>query len=395
VSLVFGVIFAFFLSQTVIQIAMPIAASSAGISGAGIGVLIAIPSAVGLLFDIPLGALSDSIGRKGPILAGAMVGAVAGVVLAMSRDALGYSSGMALSAIAISLIQFPSLAYITEATPRIRHALVQGYNGTVQRLSLTAGTIVVGAALGRQDGAWTAFILAAAASAMAVPLVAGVSEAPRTSRAKKTNSPSLLSSYHLATRLLTTRPMMLLAAQIALANGLVVLVIGNSFIPLYLVREMHEPPLLAALLLTSRNVVAALLSSTFGPTSARFGIRRLILATNSLAAISVLLVPFAGSTLLLLLALVLQGIGYAFSAGTANVLIAAATIPSERAVGFAANQFVARLGVLVLSPILGWLLDSEGAPSVFYVGAAFALANVVWMLATSVAVHREQSSLPL
>jgi MFS family permease len=376
-AVILTVVFLFFAAQTAVQVVVPIAASTAQLSGTVIGLLLAIPAAVGLLLDLPLSALSDAIGRRLPIAVGALFGCAAAIVLALGTESTGYFSGMVLWAIAASLIQFPALAFITEAAPGDQHARIQGYNGSVQRLALLIATISVGLFLERDHGTTLAFGAAGVALAAIAILIFPLNEGP--ANREPVGFRRIGGSYRTAVELLTRRPAMLLSALIALANGTVIITIGNSFVPLYLVRDLHQAPFVVGLLLAWRNLIAAVLSAQFGAIVPRVGLLRLVLTTNALAAASVLFVPLVSETPLLFVVVALQGIGFAFTAGTGNVLIAGATAPSERALAFAANQLVARIGTLLLPLLLGSLMDVDGARAVFYVGGALAVANVAWM----------------
>lgn len=373
---IFGTVFLFFAAQTAIQIVVPLAASGVHLAGATIGFLLAIPAGLGLLIDIPISTASDAIGRRAPIFVGAVLGLVSAAMFLPASDLTGFAIPMGLWAVAASLIQFPTLAYITETAPRAQHARIQGYNGSVQRVAFLAASLLVGFVLERQNGVALAFGIVG----FCTVLIAGLTSRLTESVGSRTRASirEVARGYGRAARLLR-RPPILLSALIALTNGAVVLVIGNSFIPLYLVRDIHMSPAIIGGLLAWRNLVAAGLSYYFGGIASRVPLLTLVIFTNALAALSVLLLPLSTSATYLFLVLGLQGIGYAFSAGSGNLLIASATGTRERALGFATNQVVARVGTLVLPLILGSLMDTRDTQAVFYIGGSLVLLNVACM----------------
>ena len=147
--LVFAGIFALFATQTMALIAIPLAAASIGVPGYLIGVLVAIPAALGLCSDVVVAVASDRIGRKPLILAGAALGALAGLELAFSNDLAGLAVGSIVLGLSLSLSVGPALAYVTEASTPHAAARVQGYNGAVQGLSALAGALAIGFAVDR------------------------------------------------------------------------------------------------------------------------------------------------------------------------------------------------------------------------------------------------------
>lgn len=73
----------------------------------------------------------------------------------------------------------------------------------------------------------------------------------------------------------------------------------------------------------------------------------------------------------------LQGVAAGFCTAASNVLVAQATSPGERALGFAAVRFMARATTLVVPVPLGWLMDVAGIRAVFAVGGLILQLTVV------------------
>ncbi|MEA2633950.1 MAG: hypothetical protein QOH92_717, partial [Chloroflexota bacterium] len=81
---IFTAIFLLFATQTIVSVLVPITASDMALGGTFIGLLVALPSAVALLTEVPAAAFSDSVGRKLPMLVGAALAVLASVLFAFS-----------------------------------------------------------------------------------------------------------------------------------------------------------------------------------------------------------------------------------------------------------------------------------------------------------------------
>jgi MFS family permease len=86
----------------------------------------------------------------------------------------------------------------------------------------------------------------------------------------------------------------------------------------------------------------------------------------------------------LLLPFALQGAGIAFGPATANLLVTSATGEHERAIGFSANSFMARIGGFAFPVVIGFAIATGGYPWMFITAAALGAAG---LLALSVAAN--------
>lgn len=363
VYLVLGWFLCFFATQTLFFALIPLSAAALGLPGLLIGVLVAIPSGVGVVTDVLVGVTSDTIGRRAPMGVGAFLGVLSAVLMTLAGSFASLAIGVLGFGLAMSLSLGPALARLTEASLPEEQARVQGYNGAVQGLGALTGAVVIGLVVDRLGPQGT-FPIGAILMAIMLMLSVSIRE-PAGRRSKRLTRVRLAGGYLAALRMLATRSVLRLATLVSLVYGLVILIAGNAFLPFYVIRGLGESVALAGALLAVRNVLAMVTSPFFGVVMGRFGLLTPMLASNAVACLAVLAVSFTTDPGLLFGLVALQGLGTGFTAATANTLITSATVPEERALGFAANSLVARAGGLILPLLCGAVLEAWGIRAVF------------------------------
>ncbi len=376
--LVFAAIFCLFATQTVVFVLIPLAAAAMELPGVAIGVLVAVLAGLGLASDVLVAVTSDRLGRKPLILTGAGLGVLAGILLAVAEDFPTLFAGAVALGLSLSFAVGPALAYVTEACRPEQAARVQGYNGAVQGLSALAGAFAIGFAIDHL-GTGRSSLLISVLMAVACLVVLRLDET--VARTRPPSARELAGSYRRAIRLLVTRPPLQLAALVSLIFNSVVFVVGNSFLPIYIVRDLGQSAVLAGTLLAARNVAMTVASPLFGVAVSRFGLVATMLGTNALAVLGMVGVALAPDPQLLYIPLALAGFGTGFAAATANTLVTSATGRHERALGFATNSLVGRAGSLMSPLIFGTILEVSGSPAVFSAAAILGVAYIAAMAA--------------
>jgi len=127
---------------------------------------------------VPGGMAADRWGRRRAMVAGGIVSAAGFAVYAIAGSFWVVVAGAALRAIGSALVWPAATAWISEAAPHRRHALVMGLFGEFENLGVTLGPITGGLA-------WSAFGIQAAfvtytVTALLVAVVAAVAVAGRT-----------------------------------------------------------------------------------------------------------------------------------------------------------------------------------------------------------------------
>jgi MFS family permease len=349
----------------IIQVAVPLAASTA-FPGGVVGLLVGIPFLVGLILDVPAGAISDALGRRRPIALGGWLIFVGSLLLSVAGDPITLALGSALAAAGSSLVMWPVLALISELGTSQTRIRVQATNGAVQRVALVASGLLLSIVLGHPNGITVSFLASGIAGLVVVAAALGLRDRERTPR--RLLATNVLTSYVRAFHLVTTRSLVTLSAVQSLMTTAAVVVIGNSFLPIVLVVGLGYPPAFAAALLTLRNVLSLVFSLQFGRVSARFHLPAIIVVTNAAAALSIAVFGLGPAAWIPFAAMILQAIGYAFNPATSNLLISAATEHTERALGLAAPQLITRAAAVILPTLLGLGLQTNGYGGVFSVG---------------------------
>jgi MFS family permease len=389
VRLILATVFLVFATQTIVSVLVPLAASQIGLGTSVIGLLVALPLAVGIVTDIPLAKASDVFGRRPALIAGSVIGGLGAIALMTGSGVLSLVVGSLLFGLSFSSTIGPALAFVTEAATPTNHARIQGFNGAIQGLSALVGATAAGAVTANW-GVRVAFLSTAALMVGVIVLAWPVWERPkvRPSIALGDTTRTLFRSYVRVVHLLRQEPAMLMAGAGAALYGFQFLIVGNAFVPVFLVRSEGFSSADAGLLLGLRSLVATGLSLTFGLVVARLGMVRLIVLTNALGIVGIGLVPVLSGSLLIVGAFLLQGVGIAFSAATVNLLITSATTESERALGFSAAILPAKVTGVILPIVLGLSALVGGY------GALFLVAEVMGalMVATIVVLARHAVS---
>ena len=130
--------------------------------------------AVGLLGGlllVPGGMASDRWGRRSTMIAGAIISAAGFVAYSIAGGIAAVFVGAGLRAVGMSLIWPAATAWISEAMPRRRHALMMGVFGEFENAGITAGPVLGGLAWSLA-GIQTAFLTYAAAALIAAAIAA-------------------------------------------------------------------------------------------------------------------------------------------------------------------------------------------------------------------------------
>jgi MFS family permease len=385
VRLILADVFLLSIVQTMISVLIPLVASDRGLETSVIGLLVALPLAVGLVTDIPAAKASDHFGRRPALASGSVIGGIGAIILLGGHSLPILVAGSLLFGLSISWTMGPALAFVTEAANADDHARIQGYNGAIQGLGAISGAAVVGGVVAIW-GPQAAFASIAATLAMVIVLAIRTHERPRVRATRSKFDPiiAVARGYYQVARMLLQEPRMRIASIIVLMYWFQVIVLGNGFVPVFLVGTKGFSSAEAGLLLALRSLVAAGLSLTFGIVVGKFGMVDTITFTSALGIAGIGLVPILVGSPFLAVAFALQGAGAAFVPATCNLLITSSTSESERALGFSAANLVARSAGLVLPIVLGVAASVGGYVTLFLVAVLLS----VGMVATLVGLAR-------
>jgi MFS family permease len=366
--LILSTVFFIFAAQTMISILVPLAAAEIGLDAWSIGVLAALPLAVGLLSDIPLAKASDVLGRRPILVSSSIVGGIAVALFLGDMPVLGFAVGCILFGLFLSMAMIPSLAFLTETVDHTNDVRVQGINGAIQGLSALIGAFLVGS-IWAELGTKAAFLSVGVAVVAVGAFARFLPERPR-ARTLPNRSEAvrdLVRSYAGALRLLRGEPTLLVAGIAASLFGFQFLILGNTFVPLFLIGAGDYSSADVGLLLGMRSLVGAGLGLVFASVVTRLGLIQCLVLSSVAGFAGIGLVPILASSPALPLAFASQGIGLAFTAASVNLLVASVTSDCDRALGLSAAVLVARINGVALPLAMGAVVSMGGWATFFVV----------------------------
>ncbi len=155
--------------------------SHLNLSAATAGTAMFVVGMLGGLLLVPGGMASDRWGRRGTMIAGGILSAAGFVVYALAGAFGAVVLGAALRAVGGSLLWPAATAWISESSPRRRHALVMGLFGEFENVGVTIGPILGGIAwsLAGIQAAFVTYAVASLAAALIAALTVGRSVSRR------------------------------------------------------------------------------------------------------------------------------------------------------------------------------------------------------------------------
>lgn len=381
VKALLAAIFCAYWVQIAVLILAPLKAIELGYPAWAAVALAALWGLLAVVLDLPASALSDQRGRRTTVIGGGMLMAASTLALAFATDYLGLALGIVLFGVGQAFTVGPMLAFLTESTAASEQRRIQGINGFVQGVSSVVAAVAAG--LLAQIDFFLAFmplLLASIGTVVAVTFTRESILRTRPARGREL----VLTAHVRAIRMVIARPALSFATLSVVLFAVAFTVVASTVLPIVLVDFEGYSAALVGVLLAFRNLTAAGVALTFAPVTRRWGVPGAQLRTGMLAVIGTALFAITtGEPLLLLVALAIQGIGVAYTAPVANVLIADATGTGERAVGIAGLTVATRATVLVVPLALAPFLTASAGGTVFVLAAGLSAAILVGMVLLS------------
>lgn len=374
--------------QAIVLTLVPIVGQASGLTAAAIGVLLGLTGALGLLLDTPVARFSDARGRRGFIAIGGSLSLLACVLMAVAPQPGLLALGVLLYGISLAFAFGPAVALTTEISTPARQLTLQSRNGAAQAASALVGGWIAAAAIGLSSASSGLVIAALGSAGLAV---AGVVARERSREGIRPTARDLVGSYAGALRLLRRRIGVRGAATIALLYNLVFLIMGNAFLPLFLLAAGYSAAVVGAVL-SLRTGVMIVTSLAYPIAVGRWSLAGSAVSCQSAGAVGLGLLAWGGSGApAVIAAAILLGIGTGTSAAAGNILVAGSTSTDERALGVSAVNLVSRAALLVLPVVMGVALHAFGFAAMFALAAIVAAGAVAHLFAT---VHGRRSMQP-
>jgi MFS family permease len=333
-------------------------AHSLGASHADIGVIISAFAAAQLVTQIPMGRLSDRIGRVYMVVFGFGLMAVAATLYHFATGSGQFTLLQALAGVGAGCLWPPLMAILTEnVVPSERGRLMGAFN-TVFFLGVSIGPLLGGiitSGLGHEAvfTAWTGVALLGALlcvfalreSADARQVAAVRAHAPRNADAPLIK-PGMLATFT--------------AACVVRARGGVCTGFNNALLPLYAIALIAATPEMIGSIMFIHGVGLAVFNIPGGMMSDRIGRRLPALLGSLVATAGVLWYSAAGSYWALFVAVGLAGAGAAFATPALAALTADVCDPRRRGEAFGYFLTSFNLGMVLGALVFGFVAEWVG-----------------------------------
>jgi DHA1 family multidrug resistance protein-like MFS transporter len=332
-----------------------------GAAGAMLGLIVAMRWIARLVVDVPVGVLSERIGRRQLFIGGIVVAALSGLVSALAPDPDVLLAARVLEGIGAGMSTTVALAMVADRSDAGSRGRMMGHYQSIQRIGFWFGPAIGGfiaAGLGLRASLWAY----AALAGLAIIPALFVTEARRAPA-----SHAALALRATVGSLLRSRDMVLVCA---VSFAIFFTMTGTQFtvLPLF-ADELHLGPDAVGWSLFASNTVGFLLLYPTGALSDRGLQHGTVVVLTAIAAVGLVVMSGASDVVSLMIASVVLGFGnalrgpatqaYAIDAGGSGNHGATAGV--FRAIGDAGSA---------AGPVLAALLIGLGSRPFFIVNAA-------------------------
>lgn len=347
------------LGQSSVSPALALYSHSMGASYSMVGGIISVYAAAQLVTQVPIGRLSDKIGRK-KLVVGALIGAtIIALMYNFARTPAHLFVLQAIGGLVIGCLWPPMMAQLADLTPLNQRGKIMGTFNTLFFVGIGTGPIIGGYVSSVYGFASVFNVWAVVASIGAIVGFMTFKELAKTQNlyiaranphVKKDKIKLLMPGYWPT----------FLAACVVRARGGLCQSFNNSMLPLYAVALFQATQRQIGGLMSIHAVMLAVFNIPGGLLSDRFGRKILAIAGTMLATIGVMWYSFPGGYWSLFIAVGLAGAGSAFSTPSLAALTGDVCYPQRRgeAYGYFLTSF--QLGIITGALVYGFLADLVG-----------------------------------
>ena len=358
ISVLFALAFLATLGYGIMIPTLSVYAHSHGASHADIGVMISAFATAQLLTQIPMGRLSDWIGRVYMVVFGFGLMALAATLYHFATGSGEFMLLQALAGVGGGCLWPPLMAMLTEnVEPSGRGRLMGAFN-TVFFLGVSLGPLMGGfitSAFGREAvfTAWTAVAVLGALLCVS---------SLRDSSRREPALPARTGGRSMPDAPLIKRGMMVtfVAGCVVRARGGVCSSFNNALLPLYAIALFDATPEMIGSIMFIHGVGLAVFNIPGGMMSDRMGRRLPALAGSLVATAGVLWYSAAGGYWPLFIAVGLAGAGSAFSSPAVAALTADVCNPKRRGEAFGYFLTSFNLGMALGALVFGFVAEWVG-----------------------------------
>ena len=346
----------------VIAPTMPIYAETLGATGFWLGTIYAAFSLSRLIFMPIAGRLSDTRGRKGFILSGLMIYALASLGYIWSDSVIELTWVRLLHGIGSAMVIPITFAVIGDISPRGKEGRMMGNFQIALFLGFGAGPLLGGAIL-QVWGMNEVFLVMGGMTFISFVIIAYFlpKSGPYNPEKKEKMQKNLWQTS-------TFQALFIFRFSNAVGRAAIL-----SFLPVF-ADKMHITPLKVGILVSINIFLTALLQNGTGKMADRFSRRSMIVFGNGIAGFGMVLLPFADNFIDLIILGSVIGIGSALAFPAASAI--ATTLGREHGMGNVMGQFnmAMSLGAVVGAVMSGALMD------LFYIDVVFFFGGLIGLL---------------
>jgi MFS family permease len=368
------------MGQGILGPVLPLFARELGFGATAAGAAVGAFALARLFFNVPLGALSDTKGRRLLIVGGPLVVAVGMVGSGLADGIITLVIWRFVAGLGSSMYMTGSLAYLIDiATP----------NNRTRLLAVNQGALLIGVSIGPSLGGLVAaeyglrapfFVVAVAAL---IATVYGYFRMPETIKPIEdgTIQPRFRSKTMAGLRGLRSAPFL----AIAFANFAYFLTRGtapNTLMPLMAVDSFSLSVDQIGLLLGAMAMMSLILLPFASTIADRWGRAQVIVPSLALTAISLAVIGLATDTAIFVFGSLLLGFASAVAGPAPAAYAAEVSSEDDRGLAMGAFRTAGDLGLLLGPPLLGVVADnagyqwSFGANALIVAGAAILMGVV-------------------
>lgn len=344
-------------------------AQSLGASLTLIGALSGVGGLARILFSVPVGMISDSIGRKTVLSAGMLLCVVSSILFAVVPNSYFLFPVRVLASLA-GVSYFLAVAYMGDVVAKHERGLAIGLYLTCMGLGFTVGPFI-GGRVAEAHGYRASYQIAAISSVIGFVIVRAGLPGKRSSHGVTSGQSKM---WFGKLKPMVQEPQLLAAS---LANFLTSVMFGTimSFFPLYAaslslgqgaIGSMFS---VRALCSTSARMPTGLLTN-------RFSSRGLMLVALTLMMVVAFLVSNTTSPATLGLLLASEGIAYGMFLTSGQAFVAGRSTESDRGTTFGVYSTAGSLGGAMAPFVLGFIADQWGLAVVFRVTGALVFVGI-------------------
>lgn len=344
-------------------------AASLGSSYSLIGMIVSIYAVTQMITQIPVGKVSDKMGRKLLITIGFAGVTLAALLYNFANQPYHFFMLQGLAGLSIGCVWTPLLAQLTDQTEPTERGKVMGIFNTVYFVGLGLGPLV-GGYLSNAFGFLAVFNLWAFIGGFGVVFNLVAFKETKTQKLNpqseaKTGKVTLFKEGTLLS---------FVGACAMRARGGFCTSFNNAILPLYAVALFSVPQSMIGMLMFGHGIMLAVFNFPGGVVSDRWGRKWPSIYGSLIATVGVLWYSFPSGYWTLLIAVALAGAGSAFATPAIQALVGDISTPARTGEAFGYIQTSFFVGNVFGAAIFGFLADLIGLWSAALSWGGFSLA---------------------